>query len=355
VLEALLGRWRRREPELAAAGFSPGRARLAVRPAGSGDGACQRCGLCFYGCAFGAIWHAGQLLDRIEGHEALRYRPGHFVSGFREAAGQVHVHGLAAQQGFEEAYDALVLAAGVLSSLRIAADSQGEQGRTTPLLDNDLFLAPLLSLERGPAWGFRTRFTLGEAVLALEAGVISPRPLHLQFYSFHEFFLAELGDWLRALPRVLQDGVWALLNRLVLGFLYLPGQDSTEATAQVIADAAGGPGRVRIETRPRPESVALRRALLSHLARLRGPLGLWSIPGLVKSTPFGFHGHLAGTLPMRSSPGPLETDGAGRLAGAERVFVVDTAVFPTLPAQNLTFTAMANARRVAEGLGEGSR
>jgi choline dehydrogenase-like flavoprotein len=54
---------------------------------------------------------------------------------------------------------------------------------------------------------------------------------------------------------------------------------------------------------------------------------------------------------MRASPGPLETDAEGRLAGTKRVFVVDTAVFPTLPAQNLTFTAMANARRVAAGLG----
>jgi choline dehydrogenase-like flavoprotein len=79
------------------------------------------------------------------------------------------------------------------------------------------------------------------------------------------------------------------------------------------------------------------------------------VPGLVKSTPFGFHGHLAGTLPMRASPGPLESDAEGRLAGTRRVFVVDSAAFPTLPAQNLTFTAMANARRVAAGLGAGLR
>ena len=34
----------------------------------------------------------------------------------------------------------------------------------------------------------------------IEAGVVSARPLHVQLYSFHEFFLAELGDLLRALP-----------------------------------------------------------------------------------------------------------------------------------------------------------
>jgi choline dehydrogenase-like flavoprotein len=70
----------------------------------------------------------------------------------------------------------------------------------------------------------------------------------------------------------------------------------------------------------------------------------------VKSTPFGFGGHLSGALPMRASPGPLETDPSGRLAGTRRVFVVDSAVFPTLPAQNLTFTVMANARRIAGGI-----
>jgi choline dehydrogenase-like flavoprotein len=352
VLEGLLARWRARNGELARAGFTPGRARLAVRPPGAGEGACERCGLCFYGCAFGAIWHGGQLLARLEGHEALRYRRGHYVSGFRESEGAVEVHGVAADGRFEERYDALVLGAGVLSSLRIAVDSLGEHDRATPLLDNELALAPMIALGRGPAWGFRTRFTLGEAVLALEAGVVSPRPLHLQFYSFHEFFLAELGDWLRALPRVLQDAVWALLNRLVIGFLYLPGEDSTHATARVVRPEGGGPGRVRIETRPRPETIALRRAFLAHLARLRRPLGLWPIPGLVKSTPFGFHGHLAGTLPMRATPGPLESDAEGRLAGTERVFVVDTAAFPTLPAQNLTFTAMANARRIATRVAE---
>ena len=340
TLERLLAHWRAHEGELAAAGLTPGRARLAVR-----RDACTRCGLCFYGCAFGAIWHAGQPLDGLD----LRYRPGCFVQGFREEAGAVRVHGREHGAALDERYDALVIAAGVLSSLRIAADSLGLHGRDVPLLDNELYLLPVLALGAHPAFGFRSRFTLGEAVLAVEAGVASERPLHLQLYSFHEFFLAELGDLLRALPGPLQDLCWALLNRLALAFVYLPGADSTRATARVMA-APGGPGRVYIDARPRPESRAILGRLIARLRRLRGPLGFWPVPGLVKSTPFGFHGHLAGTLPMRDSPGPLETAASGRLHGTARVFVVDTAAFPTLPAQNLTFTAMANALRIASGI-----
>jgi len=341
-LERLLARWRERDAELAAAGLTPGRARLAVR-----RDACARCGLCFYGCAFGAIWHAGQPLDGL----ALRYRPGCFVQGFREDSGGVRVHGREGEAAFDERYDALLLAAGVLSSLRIAADSQGLHERPVPLLDNELYLLPVLAPGARPAWGFRSAFTLGEAVLAIEAGVVSTRPLHVQLYSFHEFFLAELGDLLRALPGGLQDLAWSVLNSFALAFVYLPGEDSTRATARVVAPASG-PGRVRIAASPNPESRAILSRLLAHLRRLRRPLGFWPVPGLVKSTPFGFHGHLAGTLPMRASPGPLETDASGRLSGTARVFVVDPAAFPTLPAQNLTFTAMANAMRIAGGLGE---
>jgi choline dehydrogenase-like flavoprotein len=341
-LERLLQRWRERDPELAEAGLAPGRARLAVSSA-----ACTRCGLCFYGCAFGAIWHAGQPLDRL----ALHYRPGCFVQGFREEGVSVRVHGSEGGAPLDERYDALLLAAGVLSSLRIAADSQGLHDRPVPLLDNALFLVPVLAYRARAAWGFRSRFTLGEAVLAIEAGVVSPRPLHVQLYSFHEFFLAELGDVLAALPGALQDLVWAALNSIALAFVYLPGEDSTRATACVLPGDSG-PGRVRIDATPRAESRAILGRLLGHLRRLSGPLGFWPIPGVVKDTPFGFHGHLAGTLPMREAPGPLETEPNGRLAGTRRVFVVDPAVFPTLPAQNLTFTAMANACRIASTLGE---
>jgi len=344
-LERLLARWRERDAELAAAGLAPGRARLAVRSA-----ACTRCGLCFYGCAFGAIWHAGQPLERL----GVRYRPGCFVHGFREEPGGVRVHGRAREGALDERYDALVLAAGVLSSLRIAADSLALHDRPVPLLDNELYLLPLFAPGAHPGFGFRSRFTLGEAVLAVEAGVVSSRPLHVQLYSFHEFFLAELGDLLRALPGPLQELAWTALNALALAFVYLPGEDSTRATARVLA-AGAAPGRVSIDAHPQPESRAILARLLAHLRRLRGPLGFWPVPGLVKSTPFGFHGHLAGTLPMRAAPGPLETEPSGRLAGTARVFVVDPAAFPTLPAQNLTFTAMANALRVGSGVHENVR
>jgi len=49
-------------------------------------------------------------------------------------------------------------------------------------------------------------------------------------------------------------------------------------------------------------------------------------------------------------PSGFATTPDGRLAGSERVYVVDASVFPSLPAQNPTLTAVANAARIASQL-----
>ena len=71
------------------------------------------------------------------------------------------------------------------------------------------------------------------------------------------------------------------------------------------------------------------------------------VPLARNSTGLGFSGHLCGTLPMRREPGLLESHTDGRLEGTRALYAVDAASFPMLPAQNPTYTAMANAHRIA--------
>jgi choline dehydrogenase-like flavoprotein len=58
--------------------------------------------------------------------------------------------------------------------------------------------------------------------------------------------------------------------------------------------------------------------------------------------------HYAGTLPMRARPGRYECYADGRLTGAQRVYVADSASFSDLPAKNMSFGMMSAAMRVAE-------
>jgi len=269
------------------------------------------------------------------------------VIDFREEGERVAVRARGDDGAIESAtYDALFLGAGVLSTLRIAADSLGLHGRETPLQDTDMSLVPaLLWGQRVPA-RFATAFTLNEAVLAVDPGVVSEDGVHMQFYSFHEYFLAELEQVLRRLPRPLQRLAAAFLNNLLVAFVYTSGRESVRARARV---RKGDPiGCVEIDAEPHPEHESIRRRLFRELWRLRKQVGFVALPPLMKATPIGFSGHLAGTLPMRARPGPLETSPAGLLHGTRRVYVVDSAAYPDMPAQNLTLTTVANALRIAD-------
>jgi len=50
---------------------------------------------------------------------------------------------------------------------------------------------------------------------------------------------------------------------------------------------------------------------------------------------------------MRAEPAAYQCDPDGRLHGTRRVFIADSASFPTLPAKNMSFGMMANAMRIA--------
>ena len=60
--------------------------------------------------------------------------------------------------------------------------------------------------------------------------------------------------------------------------------------------------------------------------------------------------HYAGTLPQGATNGSPGTDHAGRVSGTQNVFAVDGSGWNHLPAKGLTFTLMANARRLTSNI-----
>jgi choline dehydrogenase-like flavoprotein len=57
--------------------------------------------------------------------------------------------------------------------------------------------------------------------------------------------------------------------------------------------------------------------------------------------------HVGGSFPMKLNPAIGESEISGRLYGCRNIFLADASVFPTIPASTITFTAMANAHRIA--------
>ena len=84
-----------------------------------------------------------------------------------------------------------------------------------------------------------------------------------------------------------------------------------------------------------------------RLLRLAPALRAFPVFPVMRAEPPGRGFHTGGSFPMRTRPGDLQTDTAGRPRGFERIHLVDSSVFPTIPSTTITFSVMANAHRIA--------
>ena len=103
----------------------------------------------------------------------------------------------------------------------------------------------------------------------------------------------------------------------------------------------------RLDRAARRSNPVLRGTEASRLRSIARYLRASPIPFMTKIAPPGKSYHVGGVFPMRRDPGPLESDVLGRPLGLSRVHAVDSSVFSTIPATNLTLTVMANAHRIA--------
>jgi hypothetical protein len=230
---------------------------------------------------------------------------------------------------------------GAISSTRLMLDSIGRVPCTRRVQDSQYFVIPMLTRDLAPVRVATQGNTLAQVFLELEAGQVSEHSLHLQIYGYNDIMLAALSRRLPLPAANMESILRPLLGRLVViqGFMHSvdsPGltlHHETGRTHVVGDDTTAGALQVR--------------RLMRHLGVHARKLGMAPIPWLAQLGRPGKSNHLGGQLPMRAQPGELETDVLGRIPSWERVHLIDSTVFPTVPATTITLSAMANAHRIA--------
>jgi choline dehydrogenase-like flavoprotein len=90
---------------------------------------------------------------------------------------------------------------------------------------------------------------------------------------------------------------------------------------------------------------------IKKILQIMRSLGAYSHSSIVQKIQKGLGIHYAGSLPMRMHPvGKYECDRAGKLNNSSGIYIVDGACFPDLPAKNYSFSIMANAMRIVDGI-----
>ena len=278
-------------------------------------------------------------LQKLVSRDQIDYQPGVLVESWRETNDGLTLLAADVETGESVQFTGgtLLLAAGAINTARIALQSRRDLSTRLPLLENPILQIPLIaprSVGRRldtQAFGLVQLNLVWQSAghgMTLQGSLIElTAPMRAEFFG--RFPLSARGNL--AAMRV-------LLPAMMMMQLYYPG------SAQPPAELSLSPnGRLRIVAPPHD----MDRASLAPLLKALRMLGLWSHAALIQQPPTGHAIHYAGTLPMRTQPGAYQCYPDGRLHGTRRVFVADSASFPTLPAKNMSFGMMANAMRIA--------
>ena len=270
----------------------------------------------------------------------VEYCPGWLVESYAEGASGVTVWARQADSDERRSFDGdlLLLAAGAIGTTRIVLRSAGDTRTELRLLENPAAQIPFVIPS---AIGRRLdTHTFGLTQLNL-VWTAAPGG-HVAQASILEITSPMRAEFFGRFPlsaRANLTLVKTMLPAMLVMQLFFPAAAQAPARISLRED-----GRLRIVGYPNPIDLA---GLSPLLAPLRS-LGLWTHRMLIYKPETGHAIHYAGTLPMREQPGPYECHPTGRLAGARRVYVADSATFADLPAKNMSFGMMSAAMRVAE-------
>jgi choline dehydrogenase-like flavoprotein len=270
----------------------------------------------------------------------IDYRPGWLVDAYEETRAGVTVRARAADGGETRSFegDRLLLAAGAIGTTKIALRSAGDTTTRLRLLENPAVQIPFVI----PSAIGRKLDTHTFGLTQLNLVWANAPGGYLAQGSILEITSPMRAEFFGRFPLSARANlalVKTMLPAMLVMQLFFPAAAQGPASLSLLQD-----GRLRIEGAPNAIEVGSLGPLLGPLRSL----GLWTHRLLIYKPETGHAIHYAGTLPMREQPGRYECHADGKLAGAQRVYVADSASFSDLSAKNMSFGMMSAAMRVAE-------
>jgi hypothetical protein len=349
---AILARYNKIKGRLARKGLTLGRAPLALltqpleRP-GLKREANPYHDMDFYGQSAFSVYRPAYTIRELQTKENFRYIPGAFVERFSEDEDGVCVTYLDRTTNGRSELRAkkLLVAAGAINSARLVLRSRNMFGVQLPLLCNQMNYVVCINVAMFGCKAADRRHSLAQLLALYTPQHRAPEHVAAAIYSYRALLHYRL---VRDMP--LPPWLGLLASRAIMTSLTLVGVHHPErrsSTKWIRLDARDGGDVLTAEYRPGAEE---QRLIAADLRGLSGCLfSLGCVPLAVIGTEPGSSIHYAGTIPIsaKGEDSPLTSNDQGRLGGSRHVYLADSATWRYLPSKGLTFSLMANARRVA--------
>ncbi|HXN87247.1 MAG TPA: GMC oxidoreductase, partial [Candidatus Binataceae bacterium] len=344
--QALMRNYTKSRVKLNRRGFVMGQSVLAVLTKALGDRSPNPyADMDFYSDTGRSVYRPQFTLESLKRLKNFTHLDGHLAESFEDVPDYgVRLRGrnVHSSSNWDITARRLILAAGAINSGRLALNSFRDQKARLPILCNpNIWIAALnLSMLGRPACD--ARHSLAQLTALMRAA--NDECVVAQFYSYRSLLHYRL---LPALPLPPRLGVLFLrLIETAFTCVNVHFADSPSPSKWIELSGDGDKPSLSAHYEVPPEQAAeLRR---DECTTFRSLLRLRSVPLAISRPAHGASVHYAGTLPFSERDDPFTCDEDGRLHGTKNVYVGDGSSWKYLPAKGLTFTLMANARRVAK-------
>ena len=327
-------------------GFLFGYSRLAVEASSvDGNRGCIYCGLCLYGCPYGLIYSTTSTLAHLSKRMNFRYHKDVLVEKLIESNGKVIILAKTLSSSEELKFRAsrVYLASGPLSSTRIILHSLGAFDRPVKIRHSEHFQIPLIRYKKMSNLSNEDLHTLSQIFIEILDRTINDKTIHMQVYAYNDLYISTINNILGPLATFLKHPVNELIGRLLIIKGYLHSSISSHILVRLMP---GKEGKLLLETFPNNSAKIAVRKIATKFIKNRKYLRGIPLPKIKIGAP-GTGNHSGGSFPMRKKPSEFEADVLGRPYGFERIHVVDSTIFPSIPATTITLSIMANAHRIA--------
>jgi choline dehydrogenase-like flavoprotein len=337
-ISSMFSSLQRHREKLQKVGVHFGASRLAVRAAG-----CDACGMCLYGCPRRLIYSSADSMGLLRSFPGFSYRPGLLAQQVEESGLGVRILVKTIKDGDKEwlVGDKVYVGCGPISSTALMLASFGKVNEEVRLKDSQYFLSPFLLFRGTRDVTTEPAHTLSQAIVEIIDPSVCERSIHLLFYSYNDMYLRAIQKLCGSLYGIARP----LVNKALGHVMVVQGYLHSDCSG-TLGLSWKGPSELSLVGYSNPNTKRyVSKALWLLMKKSRAFGGVPFVP-LNHVAPIGKSYHLGGSFPMSVSPSGWQSDPLGRIKGLKRVHVVDASVLPAVPAQNTTFTVMANAYRI---------
>ena len=326
-------------------GFFFGQSRLAACFDGSlaRSDKCTQCGLCLYGCVYDDLYTSSWTVDELCNNKNFTYLSGYVVDYIEKGSDGLTIHAKKDENGTASTFraDKVFLAAGSMASTRIVLKSKKMYNVPVDLKVSDFYILPSFTLFSKRNVVEEELNTCCQYFLQIKDRKIDSRLINLQVYTYNDYYYKAFKKAAGFLFPILQWPIRWLLNRFVVIFCYLHSENSAHLQLCLQDDDL-----LKVVGLRNHESRKIMRRLKRKLWKFSGKTGLIPLPFFSGEQEIGYSVHFGASLPISDIAKGLHTDIFGNVDGLDGLHVVDSAIFPSMPATSPTFVIMANAYRI---------